>query len=207
MPESLKYYCIWITLTTKWGGGVRGWGGRGGGRGLGGKKKKKKHFYWSLSNPVEQDHLEEVHNVPCHNHISCATLEKGPYAIYEQRMSRWACASVQTDLDILCSSTYTAVSIHSVSGKRRPISACANAQADYGLRCPHKGHFRALRIILLSTSDTERIRHRWLSRMRVRPVIRWLRVRSPPGPGNICLRILITKYFLRSLSPFRWLSF
>ena len=30
----------------------------------------------------------------------------------------------------------TTVSIDSVSGQRRPRSACANAQADQGLRCP-----------------------------------------------------------------------
>ena len=38
-------------------------------------------------------------------------------------------AQVQSDLDILCSSTYTTVSIDSVSGQ-------ANAQADQSLRCP-----------------------------------------------------------------------
>ena len=50
--------------------------------------------------------------------------------------ARSVCASVQSDLGILCSSTYTTVAIDSVSGKRRPRSACANAQADLGLRCP-----------------------------------------------------------------------
>ena len=33
-----------------------------------------------------------------------------------------------------CSSTYTTVSIDSVSGKRRPLPACAYAQADQGLQ-------------------------------------------------------------------------
>ena len=42
---------------------------------------------------------------------------------------------VQSDLNILCSSTYTTVCIDSVSGQRRPRSACANAQADLSLRC------------------------------------------------------------------------
>ena len=53
-------------------------------------------------------------------------------------------ASVQSDLKILCQSTFD-----SVSGQRRPRSACANAQADLGLRCPQiakKRPFRALHI-------------------------------------------------------------
>ena len=62
--------------------------------------------------------------------------EKGIYAIYEQRMSRWACASVQPGLDILCSSTCTTVSIDSVSGQRRSQSICPFVQADRGLHCP-----------------------------------------------------------------------
>ena len=51
--------------------------------------------------------------------------------------------SVGPNQHVLCSSTYTTVSIDSVSGQRRPRSACANAQADQGLRCPHiaKGPF------------------------------------------------------------------
>ena len=39
-------------------------------------------------------------------------------------------------LCLLCSSTFIIVSIDSKSGQRRPRSACANAQADLGLRCP-----------------------------------------------------------------------
>ena len=39
-------------------------------------------------------------------------------------------------IPVPCSSTYTTVSINSVSGQRRPKSTCANAQADLGLRCP-----------------------------------------------------------------------
>ena len=34
------------------------------------------------------------------------------------------------------SSTYTTVSIYSVRGQEGPKSACANAQADFGLSCP-----------------------------------------------------------------------
>ena len=68
--------------------------------------------------------------------IWCAAHVKGPYTICEQRRSRSACAFVQSDYSILCSSTYTTVSIDSVSGQWRPWSACANAQADLGLRCP-----------------------------------------------------------------------
>ena len=45
--------------------------------------------------------------------ICCAAHEKGPYAIYGQSRSR--SASVQSDLGISCSSTYTSVSIDSVS--------------------------------------------------------------------------------------------
>ena len=39
-------------------------------------------------------------------------------------------------LDIFCSSTYAAVSIDCVSGNPRTSSACANAQADQGMRFP-----------------------------------------------------------------------
>ena len=59
--------------------------------------------------------------------IWCTTLEKGSDAICEHRMSRLACASMQSHQGILCSSTYTTVSIDSVSGQRRPWSACAIA--------------------------------------------------------------------------------
>ena len=41
----------------------------------------------------------------------------------ELRRSRSACASVQSDLGSLCSLTYTAVSIDSLSRQRRPSSA------------------------------------------------------------------------------------
>ena len=49
------------------------------------------------------------------NMILCATQEKGPYTICGQCRSRSACASMQSDLGIPCSSTYTTVSIDSVS--------------------------------------------------------------------------------------------
>ena len=39
-------------------------------------------------------------------------------------------------LAFFCPSTYTTVSTDSVSGQRRPRSACAYTQADQGLRCP-----------------------------------------------------------------------
>ena len=41
-----------------------------------------------------------------------------------------------SDLDILCLSSYTTVAVDSVSGQQRPRSACANVQADQGLCCP-----------------------------------------------------------------------
>ena len=82
-------------------------------------------------------------------------VRKDPYAICEQRRPRWACASVQSALDSLCSSTFTTIYIDSVSRPCKPRSACANAQADLGLRCPplHKDLFRILRIIR-NTFDT-----------------------------------------------------
>ena len=43
--------------------------------------------------------------------------------------------SVQSDLDILCSSIDTNVSVDSISKQRSPRSACAFAQSDQGLRC------------------------------------------------------------------------
>ena len=58
--------------------------------------------------------------------------KKGPYTFYRQRRSR----SLRSLIWVLfCLSTYTTVSIDSVSGWRRPRSACAYAQADLGLRC------------------------------------------------------------------------
>ena len=67
-----------------------------------------------------------------------------------------------SDLDILCSSTHTTISIHSASGQRRPRSACANAQADQGLlvRKLHKGHLRALRIVWYSITNLPLINKR-----------------------------------------------
>ena len=56
-----------------------------------------------------------------------ATWEKWPYAICDHQRSKYAWASEQSYLGILRSSTYTVVHIDSVSGQRRPISACANA--------------------------------------------------------------------------------
>ena len=51
--------------------------------------------------------------------------------------------SVGPDQRVPCSSICTTVSIDTVSGLRRPRSACAYAQADQGLRCPQitKGSF------------------------------------------------------------------
>ena len=53
------------------------------------------------------------------------------------------------------STTCTTISIDFVSGQRRPWSACANAQADQGLRCLQLGKdpFRALCIMFLSEED------------------------------------------------------
>ena len=63
-------------------------------------------------------------------------MKKGQCTFCEQRRSRSVCASVQTDVSILCSATNTTVASNSVSGQRRPRSACAFAQADQGRRCP-----------------------------------------------------------------------
>ena len=54
-----------------------------------------------------------------------------------------ACKSLQSDLGILCSLTYTSVATDSVRGQRWARTACANEQADQGLRCPQitKGSF------------------------------------------------------------------
>ena len=67
--------------------------------------------------------------------IWCSMWKKCPYAIYKQQRSRRACSSMQSDLDILCSSTYTTISIDSLSGQWRSWSACANVQADQDLHC------------------------------------------------------------------------
>ena len=61
--------------------------------------------------------------------------KKGSYAICEQQRCRLVCSSVQSDLDILCLSTYTTISIDSVSGQHRHRFACLNVQADISLCC------------------------------------------------------------------------
>ena len=79
---------------------------------------------WSLNN-----HL--IWTYDAHN-IRCPTHKKGPYANCRQHRSRSACASVQSDLGILCSSTYTTVSTDSVSKQWWPKSACIFAlSANY----------------------------------------------------------------------------
>ena len=62
------------------------------------------------------------------------------------RKSSSACPSVQSNLGIFCLITYTIVSTDSVSGQQRSRLACAYAQADQGLCCPHinKGPFPVL---------------------------------------------------------------
>ena len=54
--------------------------------------------------------------------IWCATHDNGPYTICGQCRFRSACASVQSDLSIICSLIYTIVSTDSVSGQWRPLS-------------------------------------------------------------------------------------
>ena len=69
----------------------------------------------------------------------CNVGKKGPYAICEKQMSRWACASVQSEMDILCLSTYTTVSTDYVRGQWRPYW-----QANQGRCClqvVYKGPF------------------------------------------------------------------
>ena len=66
--------------------------------------------------------------------------EKSPNAICCQSRSRSACSTVQSNLGILCSLTYTTVSSNSVSGQRRLIMACVVHKL-------HKGCFRVLNII------------------------------------------------------------
>ena len=50
--------------------------------------------------------------------------------------------SMQSDLDVLCSSTFTTVSTDFASGQRRPRSACIDRKL-------HKDTFPALCIILV----------------------------------------------------------
>ena len=52
------------------------------------------------------------------------------------RRSRSACTSVQSNLYIFCSLTYTTVSTDFISGQQTPRSACAYVQADQGLPYP-----------------------------------------------------------------------
>ena len=68
-------------------------------------------------------------------HIWFITWEIGTYVLCEQLRSRSICISMQSDLGILCSLTYTTVFTDSVSRQQRPRSACTNVQADLSLCC------------------------------------------------------------------------
>ena len=70
------------------------------------------------------------------NYIMMRNVAKRPLCHLRTAIVHMCVRTVPSDLDILCSLTYTTVSRDSVSGLRRPRSACANAQADLGLRCP-----------------------------------------------------------------------
>ena len=69
------------------------------------------------------------------SYTQCTTWEKGSYAIYQQRRPRSACASVQSDLNILYLSISITVSIDPLSWHQRPSSACENGHKL------HKGPF------------------------------------------------------------------
>ena len=58
----------------------------------------------------------------------CAMHEMGQYSIWGQSRPRSECAFVHSDLNIVCSSTYTTVSIDSVSRQWRPWSGCAGPE-------------------------------------------------------------------------------
>ena len=99
-------------------------------------KKKKKKKLWSLLLQILLGSLRvDIFYYNCPKYIWCGMQEKGPYAIRRQCMSRSVCTSVQSNLGIFHSSTYTTVPTNSVSGQWRPRSACAYAQADQGLPC------------------------------------------------------------------------
>ena len=55
-------------------------------------------------------------------------VQKGPCAHCGQRRSRSPCTSVQSNLGNFSLSTYTTVSTVTISGQRRPRSACTYAQ-------------------------------------------------------------------------------
>ena len=66
-------------------------------------------------------------------------VRKGPSVTGDQRKSRWVCASMQFDLDILCSSAYTTESFGSVSRQWKPlrglIKACVVRKLHMDLFC------------------------------------------------------------------------
>ena len=91
----------------------------------------------TIYGPYDENKLfiDRLNSIDYNGTISCAPHEKDPYAICGQRMPI-SCASMPSNLGIICSSTYTTVSTDSVSVQRRPRSACAFAQAENGLRRP-----------------------------------------------------------------------
>ena len=76
-------------------------------------------------------------------------FRKRPLCQCEQWRSRWACATGQSDLDILCSPTYTTVFSGSVSGQRRPDQPAQMRRqiCPCVVRKLHKGPFHAFHII------------------------------------------------------------
>ena len=106
----------------------------------------------------------------------------------------------------LCSPfIHSVVSNDSVGRQWRPRSACADAQADLGLRCPYmpEDMFLAWHSTFNPVGNLIFSWPWWLSWMGVRLVIGGCGF-DPCQVGIILLWRLIMKYFLRSFSPFRW---
>ena len=87
-------------------------------------------------------------NLQLHEYSLRSTYRKCPNILYDAQHMKTTlmhfaynvgpdhCASVLSNLGIFCLSEHTTVSIDSVSGQRRPRSACAYVQADKDLHCP-----------------------------------------------------------------------
>ena len=79
-----------------------------------------------MNNVGKAQRTHDVYTTSMQLHDVASTLSQhgvsagmGSYVICEQRRSRLECESMQSDLGILCSSTYTTLSIDSVSSRPR----------------------------------------------------------------------------------------
>ena len=103
---------------------------------------------WSVSTGYNISALTQLQKSICFTHVTvptrsagtnlvcAASSEKVPSKLHKMR--RFGSCTCATYYPGICSTfIHSVISNDSVNGQWRPWSACADAQADLGLRCPH----------------------------------------------------------------------